>query len=186
MRNGALIMRPRLKIIIAAVLVFLVSCGIYPADARAAFAKEKYPGFKIRKASKFIYSISGKDEKSFMFFSDGFSSREGYNGKIVLAIVLNEKKDAIRKIFIFSHNETPAYMKIVLESGYLERFEGKKVSSAVLKVESVSGATRNKVKIQAPADTVTGATYTSSCIRDILLDLDAFLKENKAVKKKSR
>ena len=84
----------------------------------------------------------------------------GYNGPTPLEISVSQGK--ITGIKALPNQETPRYMQRVLESGLLERLDGKTLEEAA----------------QTKLDAVTGATFTSEAmIQNIRLGLEQATKD---------
>jgi len=64
----------------------------------------------------------------------------GYVGSVPVLVGM-DSSGAIKKLVVLSNRETPYYMRRVRLSGFIERFEGKKVADNIEKVDATSGAT---------------------------------------------
>lgn len=82
---------------------------------------------------------------------------KGYVDEISLLVGL-DAKGTVTGVRLLDHEETPSYMRTIVNSGFLERFAGRKLGAELAEV-----------------DAVTGATITSNAIREDILQGGALL-----------
>ena len=64
----------------------------------------------------------------------------GYVGPVPVLVGM-DATGAIKRLVALSNQETPYYMRRILNSGFLAKFSGRKVTEGLIKVDAVSGAT---------------------------------------------
>jgi NosR/NirI family nitrous oxide reductase transcriptional regulator len=100
----------------------------------------------------------GGGARAVAFVSDQVDPEvRGYAGEISLIVGL-DKSGVVTGVRLLGHEETPSYMKTVVNSGFLERLAGRKLGAEL-----------------AGLDAVTGATITSNAIREDVLQGGALL-----------
>ena len=113
--------------------------GIFPQAEQIQFLDTSY--FAVKNAEdETIGSVLLSSP-----YSDGI---KGYAGKTPLLIALNSEGKIIQ-IKLLANHETPGFLKRVINSGFMESWNGLTVDEALLKnVDAVSGATYSSKGIQ--------------------------------------
>lgn len=104
----------------------------------------------------------GARPKAIAFVTDQVDPKvTGYSGEISLLVGLSDSA-VVTGVRLLDHNETPSYMKQVVEAGFLEKLAGRKLGADL-----------------AGVDAVTGATITSEAIRHDILRSGGVLSEER-------
>jgi len=86
-----------------------------------------------------------------------YSAPNGYDGKIHILTSL-DMKGSVRRVSVFSHSETPAYVGALNDGRYLKQFEG------VALTDRLSFLIGRKAESRGDIQAMTGATDTSKPI----------------------
>ena len=86
-----------------------------------------------------------------------YSAPKGYDGKIHTLTSL-DMKGSVRRVSVFSHSETPAYVGALNDGRYLRQFEG------VALTDKLSFLIGRKAESRGDIQAMTGATDTSKPI----------------------
>ena len=116
-------------------------------ELQTAFPKATYVEL-TETATYAVKNDKGKVIGTVLLSSPYSDEIKGFNGPTPLQIALDEKGKII-EIRVLSNNETPNFLKRVVDAGFLEAWNGLTVKEALNKeVDAVSGATYSSNGIQ--------------------------------------
>ncbi len=110
-----------------------------PKDFQVLFSDVSDPAFREEAGITAVFS--GDREIGAAASSDRTAPVvKGYGGELSLlaGVSPDGRLSAVR---VWDHRESPAYLRAVLESGFLERFQGRDVGDDFSDIEAVTGAT---------------------------------------------
>lgn len=157
------------------ILFFILICSIFinaDTETRPAFLQRQFPDHKlIEVKADAEYLLENNDNKYHAYFTDKYSDAQGYAGKIVMILILDQAKIVLKNIIVFEHNETPGFLTHVIKSGFLDRYKGKKIKD-IINITDVDG--------------VSGCTFSSKGIFFAIHQTLISIKKNITVKKNSK
>lgn len=116
-------------------------------ELQTAFPKATYVEL-TETATYAVKNASGKVIGKVLLSSPYSDEVKGFNGPIPLQIAMDEK-GKIFEVKVLDNNETPSFLKRVVEAGFLNSWNGLTAEEALNKeVDAVSGATYSSNGIQ--------------------------------------
>ena len=116
-------------------------------ELQVAFPKAAYVELTAE-ATYAVKNVKGKVIGTVLLSSPYSDNINGFNGPTPLQIALDTKGKII-EVRVLDNNETPSFLKRVVDAGFLESWNGLTVEEAINKeVDAVSGATYSSRGIQ--------------------------------------
>jgi transcriptional regulator of nitric oxide reductase len=112
---------------------------------------------KVEKLNDYWYTIvddSGKRYGYAMISVELCKDIIGYNGPTPIMLITDQTY-IVRQVALMSHHETPAYIRMMEEAGFFNRWNGKALKDLPqLEVDAVSGATLTAIAVQRNVTTL--------------------------------
>ena len=152
-------------LLLLAAVLGLNSCGPKLTPLPASEVAAYFVGATKTKAidtSYYLVKDAKGDVMGTVLFSSPYSDQvKGFNGATPLLITL-DPEDRIQNVVMLENQETPVYVKRVVEGGFYNAWNGLTVKEA----------------LEKDVDAITGATFTSNAVKTSLkVRLEAYQKQ---------